>query len=259
VSGLALAVRQIRYENKAFWRNPAAAFFTFAFPLLFLVLFTTIFSGDMTTLPTGQEIDASTYFTATILAFSVITACYTNVAMTVTFAREEGVLKRVRGTPLPGWSYLGGKVLHSTLVMVLLVVIVCAFGAIFYDVEVPTTSLPAFVVTLAVGAAAFSALGLATTAVIPNAEAAPAVVNATVLPLLFISGVFIPTEEGPAWLRAVANLFPVRHFLVALTESFLPPPGQASGWRMGDVAVVAAWGVAGLLLAIRFFSWEPRR
>ena len=129
----------------------------------------------MMTLPTGQEIDASTYFTATILAFSVITACYTNVAMTVTFAREEGVLKRVRGTPLPGWSYLGGKVLHSTLVMVLLVVIVCAFGAIFYDVEVPTTSLPAFVVTLAVGAAAFSALGLATTAVIPNAEAAPAV------------------------------------------------------------------------------------
>ena len=100
--GLTLALRQVRFENKAFWRNPAAAFFTFAFPLLFLVIFTTIFGDDSGTLPTGQEVNGATYFTATILAFSVITACYTNIAMTVTIARDEGVLKRVHGTPLPG-------------------------------------------------------------------------------------------------------------------------------------------------------------
>lgn len=256
---MTLAVRQVRYENKAFWRDPAAAFFTFVFPLLFLVIFTTIFGDDTSTLPTGQEVSNSTYYTATILAFSVITACYTNVAMAVTAARDLGVLKRVRGTPLPAWSYLLGKVLHSIAVMVLLVAIVVAFGAIAYDVELPTTSLPAFLVTLAVGAASFCALALAFTALIPNAEAAPAVVNASILPLLFISGVFIPTDDGPAWLRAVANVFPVRHFLEAVIESFLPPPSNTAGWLLGDLAIVAAWGAVGLLLAARFFSWEPRR
>ena len=259
MNGMALAARQVGYENKAFWRNPAAAFFTFAFPLLFLVIFTTIFGDDTSTLPTGQEVSNPTYYTATILAFSVITACYTNIAMTVTIARDGGVLKRVRGTPLPGWSYLLGKVLHSIVVMALLVAIVCAFGRIFYDVGLPTRSLPAFLVTLAVGAATFCALGLAFTAVIPNAEAAPAVVNASILPLLFVSGVFIPTDDGPAWLRALANIFPVRHFVDALTESFIPPPDNRAGWLPGHLAVVAVWGVAGLLLAARYFSWEPRR
>ncbi len=257
--GLALAGRQVRYENKAFWRNPAAAFFTFMFPLLFLVIFTTLLGNDTSTLPTGQEVDNSTYYTATILAFSVITACYTNVAMQVTFARDKGVLKRVRGTPLPGWSYLLGKVLHSMAIMVLLVAIVCVFGRVAYGIDLPTRSLPAFLVTLVVGAACFCALGLAFTAVIPNAEAAPAIVNASVLPLLFLSGVFIPTDDGPAWIRTLADIFPVRHFLDALIESFIPPPDNPSGWLPGHLAVVAAWAVAGLLLAARYFSWEPRR
>jgi ABC-2 type transport system permease protein len=259
VTGLVLALRQVRFENKAFWRNPAAAFFTFAFPLLFLVIFTTIFGDDTGTLPTGQEVDGATYFTATILAFAVITACYTNIAMTVTYARDEGVLKRVHGTPLPGWSYLLGKVLHSMVLMVLLVVIVCTFGVAFYDVDIPTTSMPAFLVTLVVGAAAFCALGLAFTAVIPNPEAAPALVNASILPLLFISGVFIPTEDAPGWMQTLADLFPVRHFMEALIESFVPPQDNEAGWLPSSVLIVAAWGAAGLALAARFFSWEPRR
>jgi ABC-2 type transport system permease protein len=254
-----MAARQVRYENLAFWRNPASAFFTFAFPLLLLVLLTTLLGGDTSTLPTAVEVAASTYYTATILAFSVITACYTNTAMTVTFARDEGVLKRVRGTPLPGWAYLLGKVLLSVLVMVLLVVIVCAFGAVFYDLEVPTRSLPAFVCTLLVGAAAFAALGLAVTALIPNADAAPAIVNATVLPLLFVSGVFIPIDDAPGWIQAIGDVFPVKPFLEALFESFLPPADNEAGWSPGDLAVVALWGLAGLALASRFFSWEPRR
>jgi ABC-2 type transport system permease protein len=165
----------------------------------------------------------------------------------------------VRGTPLPGWAYLLGKMLHSMAIMVLLVVIVCSFGALFYDVEVPTTSLPAFVVTLAVGSAAFCALGLAFTVVIPNSEAAPALVNASILPLLFISGVFIPIEDAPAWLRTLADVFPVRHFMEALIESFVPPPENESGWLLGQLAIVAAWGAGGLVIAARWFSWEPRR
>ena len=259
MSGLRLALREVPYENRSFWRNPAAAFFTFAFPILFLVILTTILGDYAITLPTGQEADNSTYYTASILSFSVITACYTNIAMQVTFARDEGVLKRVRGTPLPGWSFLLGKVLHAVVIMAILVVIVCAFGLVFYDLDLPTRSLPAFLVTLAVGSASFCALGLAVTAVIPNAEAAPAIVNASILPLLFISGVFIPIDATPQWLQTLADIFPVKHFLEASIESFVPPPDNRAGWALSELAIVAAWGVAGMILAARFFSWEPRR
>jgi len=259
VSATRLTLRQIRYENLAFWRNPAAAFFTFAFPLMFLVLFTGLLGNDTSTLPSGEEVSASTYYTASILAFAVVTACYTNVAISVTFARDQGILKRVRGTPLPGWSYLLGRILHSTILMVLLVVIVCAFGRAVYSVDIPTESLPAFVVTLLVGAFAFCALGLATTIVVPNPDAAPAVVNGIVLPLLFASGVFIPTDQAPSWLRWIADIFPVKHFLDATFDSFLPSPGNPSGWATGDLIIVAAWGVGALVVAASRFSWEPRR
>jgi ABC-2 type transport system permease protein len=259
VSDLGLALRQVKYENKAFWRNPASAFFTIAFPMLFLVIFTTIFGNDTSTLPTGEEVSNSTYYTASILAFSVITACYTNIAIGVTFSRDEGSLKRIRGTPLPGWAYLLGRVLHSIVLMAILVVVTVAFGAVFYDVGMPTDSLPAFVTTLVVGSAAFCALGLACTAIIPNAEAAPAVVNASILPLLFISGVFFPIDDAPQWLQNLADVFPVRHFLVAAIESFIPPPDNPDGWLLGDLAFVAAWGGAGLLVAVRYFTWESRR
>ena len=254
--GLAHAVGQVRYEQKAFWRNPAAAFFTFAFPLLFLVIFTALLGNDTSTLPTGREVSSATYYTGSILAFAVITATYTNLAMSVTFSREEGVLKRIRATPMPPWAYLLSRVLNSALITAILIVIVLAFGRLFYDVALPGGRFPAFIVTMVVGAASFCALGLAVTALIPNADAAPAVVNASILPLLFLSGVFIPIDDGPQWIRSVAQIFPIRHFLVASLDSFL---GPGSGWRPGDLAVVALWGVGGLLAASRFFSWEPHR
>src|SRR5262245_27940425 len=244
MSGFAMAVRQVHWQNRAFWRNPVSAFFTFIFPLMFLVIFTSIFD-DTATLPSGQEVDLTTYYVGSILAFSVITACYTNVSMSVTILREEGVLKRVRGTPLPGWSYLLGKVFHSTLMMVLLVAIVLAFGRVFYDIDLPNDSVPAFLVTLLIGAASFCALGLACCSVTPNADAAPAITNATVLLLLFISGVFVPIDNAPEWMQRLADFFPVKHFLEAALEAFIPPPDNASGWLAGDLLVVAIWGVAG--------------
>jgi ABC-2 type transport system permease protein len=176
----------------------------------------------------------------------------------VTFLRDSGVLKRVRGTPLPGWSYLLGKVLHSVAVMALLVVIVCTFGRVAYGIELPTKSLPAFVVTLLVGSAAFCALGLACCAVTPNPDAAPAVTNATVLPLLFISGVFIPVDDAPRWMQIAGDIFPVKHFLTATLDSFIPASSSATGWRPGDLLIVLAWGTAGLVFAAWRFRWEPR-
>ena len=255
---LALAFRQVRFEQKAFWRNPAAAFFTFAFPLLFLVIFTSLLGNGFAFLPTGEETSQATYYVAAILSFSVVTACYTNIAIGVAFSRDEGVLKRIRGTPLPATSYLLGKMLHSVWIMVLLTAIVMAFGRIVYDVSFPTDSIPAFVVTLLIGSAVFCLLGLAVTALVPNAEAAPAVVNGIILPLLFISGIFIPLDNAPDWIITIGDFFPVKHFFNAASEAYIPF-GDASGWSGGDLVLVGVWGIVGLVVAARYFSWEPRR
>lgn len=246
MSGLRLAVRQIGYENRAFWRNPAAAFFTFAFPLLFMAIFNVLF---------GER--AAGFFTPAIIVFGVVTATYTNLAMMVTIARDAGVLKRIRGTPLPPWVYLGGKIGHSVAIAFLLVVIVAAFGTLVYGVDVPWGALPAMLLVLVVAAATFSALGLAVSGLIPNADAAPAVVNATILPVLFISNVFVQMEAAPGWLDTVSHLLPVRHFADAMMELYAS--GAAAGVPWMEVGVIALWGMIGVVGALRFFSWEPRR
>jgi ABC-2 type transport system permease protein len=256
MSDLVLALRQVRFTNKAFWRNPASAFFTFAFPLMFLVIFTALFGNDTIT-AFGKEISTSTFYVSAIAAFSIITATYTNLAISVSFTRDAGILKRARGTPLPSWAYMFGRIGHAILVALLLVIIVAAFGAAFYNADVPGRTLPAFLITLAVGAASFSALGLALTAVIPNADAAPAVVNASILPLLFLSDIFIPIQDPNAWYVTLAKLFPVYHFAQAMKAAYFSPAG--SGFRGGDLLVIGIWGIAGAVLAARFFSWEPRR
>lgn len=255
MSDIGLALRQVRYENRAFWRNPAAAFFTFVFPLLFMVIFNTLF-GDATAPPGRRPAD---FFTPAIIVFSVINATYTNLVMIVTAVREQGILKRVRGTPLPSWAYLAGRIGQAISAALLLVVIVAAFGALAYGVEVPWARLPALVLTLAVGAAAFCALGLAVTAFVPNEDAAPAVANATILPLLFISNVFIQLpDDAPAWVDSLSSLFPVRHFADAMLTVYAPGAG-GSGLSPDHLAVMAGWGVAGLLVALWRFRWEPRR
>jgi ABC-2 type transport system permease protein len=257
MNDLALALRQVRYENLAFWRNPPAAFFTFVFPLMFLVIFNLIFGDETWDIPGGTA-SGSTFYVPAIAALSVISACYTNIAMMVSIAREQGLLKRKRGTPLPPWAFLFGRIVHATLIALLLVAIVTAAGALFYDVDVPTNTMPAFIVTLAVGAATFCALGLAITCAINNADAAPAIVNGSILPLLFISDVFIPLDDAPGWLVFIGDLFPVKHFSEALQTAFNPYE-TGSGFEPWDLAVIAAWGIAGVIISMRWFSWEPRR
>ena len=254
---LGLAARQVRYENIAFWRNPAAAFFTCAFPLMFLVIFNLAFGNEEMTI-SGETTRVSTFIIPAIVAFSEISACYTNVALQLAFDREGGVLKRIKGTPLPAWAYLFGKIAHAVVIALLLVLICVAAGALFYGVSVPTNTMPAFLVTLGIGAASFCALGAAITTVIPNTDAAPAIVNFSILPLFFISNVFIRIENPPVWLDLVREFFPVIHFFEALQTAFNPFV-EGSGFEWGHLAVVAAWGVAGMVVALRFFSWEPRR
>ena len=241
MSELTLTARQVRYTNKAFWRNPAAAFFTFVFPLMFLVIFATLLGSGTVTLENGSEFSQSTYYVASMAVFSIITACYTNLAIGVTFQRDAGILKRTRGTPLPGSAYLGARVIHVMLMSILLVVICAAFGWLFYDADLP-------IVVVLVGSASFAALGLALTPAIPNADAAPPIVNATILPLLFISGIFFPVgPDAPQWIETLSDIFPVRHLVDAFLGSFYGPPLFAFSWV--DVGIVAAWGLAGLFLA----------
>jgi ABC-2 type transport system permease protein len=275
VSALGLSLRQVRFTNKAFWRNPASAFFTFAFPLMFLVIFTALLgSGEVefkVEVPglgvVPVVLDQATYFVAAMAAFGVISATYTNIAITVTFQRDQGILKRLRGTPLPSWSYLFARVVHSLLVASVLVAITLVFGKLAYGSDVPTGGpLLEFLATLVVGSLSFAAMALALTAVIPNADAAPPLVNATILPLLFLSGIFIPLgADAPGWITVVGNVFPVKHFADAMRAGYLGNVTlqgtdiRAFPFHWSDLAVVAAWGVAGLILASRFFSWEPRK
>ena len=254
MSAVTMTATQIRYVNKSFWRNPASAFFTFAFPLMFLVIFTSLL-GHYTIQIGTRSVNSATYYVASMATFAVITACYNNIAIQLTFQRDAGVLKRTNGTPLPSSSFLGARIVHALLISVLLVVITAAFGKAFYSASIPTgLTLVRFLIVLVVGAASFCALGLAVTAAIPNAEASAAIVNATILPLLFLSGIFIPFGNNtPSWILWIARVFPVKHFADGMQAGFL---GTAFHWT--DTLVVAIWGLAGLLLAIRFFSWEPR-
>lgn len=253
---LRLALRQVWYVNKAFVRNPAAFFFTLVFPLIFLAIFTLVFGNGTVRIGPDKTVRVATFYVPAIAAFSVVNACFTNLGMTISGARDLGVLKRIHGSPLPVMSYMLARVIHAVLLAVLLVVICVGFGALFYGAALPTATLPAFALTLVVGAAAFSALGIAITVVIPNADAAPAVVNAVVLPLLFISNVFIPLENPTGWIDVVGKIFPVRHFADALVSSYFQLSGSAL--HTNDLLVIGAWGVAGLVVAIRFFRWEPR-
>jgi ABC-2 type transport system permease protein len=258
MSDAGLIALQVRTTNKAFWRNPASAFFTFAFPLMFLVIFTSLLGSGTAEVAPGVEIQQDSYYVAAMAAFAVISATYTNLAISIAFTRDAGILKRTRGAPLPAGIYLGARVTHAILISILLVVITTAFGVAFYQADIPSGALLwEHLATVVVGAMAFSALGLATTAIVPNADAAPAVVNAIILPLLFLSGIFIPLgPDAPQWMKVVGDIFPVKHFAQAMLGSFYGPPLP---FEWSDVAVVAAWGVVGLALAIRFFSWEPRR
>ncbi len=240
--------RQVRYENTAFWRNPAAAFFTFAFPLIFMVLFNLILAGDEGSAAAAQ------FYTPAIITFSIVNACYTSIAMTVSLARDEGILKRVRGTPLPGWAYLIARMLQSVLVALLLVVIVAITGRLFFGVALPLDQLPLLIVVLVVAGASFCALGLAMVGLIPNAAAAPAIVNATVLPLYFISDVFVRLDESSV-LATIGDLFPIRHLANALQAVWNP---VVHPFDPVDLVWIIGWGILGLVVAMRTFTWEPR-
>ena len=255
MTGPRLLWHQFRYDQKVFWRNPAAVFFTVMLPILFLFIFATIFGND--TIAARNNLKVSAYYVPGIITLAVTSATLVSLAISLTRSREDGVLKRLRGTPAPAATVVAGRVGNSIVISLLMVCLVAFIGWAVYGVDLPGRTIPAVALTLLVGAAAFSCLGFALTAVIPSEEAAPAVTNALVLPLYFLSGVFIPETEIPDGVLQVANVFPVRPMFEALLAGF-DPSTRGSGLEPANLAVVAAWGVAGFLLALRGFAWTPR-
>jgi ABC-2 type transport system permease protein len=257
VRTLALSFYQLPYEQKSYWRNPAAAVFTFTFPILFLVIFASLNRNG--TIDFLGGLSYNQYFVPGILVFGVISATYSNLAMTITYRRESGTLKRLRGTPIPAASVVGGLLLNAIAITIILTALLTTVGVLFYDVTFPG-HWAALLITLAVGAASFCAIGVAVSTFVPNVDAAPAIVNFVLFPILFLSGVFFPLENDTALAR-IGNLFPVRHYVNAVFAAFDPrlPHGLTHGFVWGDLAVVAAWGVAGTIIAVRRFRWSPSR
>lgn len=253
----ALLWHQFRYDQKTFWRQPESVFFTVALPLIFLFLFVSIFGNDPVDIGTG-EVPGSTYYVPGIVTLSIVSASVLNLAITLTFARERGLLKRVRSTPLPPWVYMAGRVGTASGISLLLVGAVVALGAAVYGVTVPTTTAPALVLAVLVGTAAGCALGFALSAVIPSESAAPAVTNAVILPLYFFSGVFIPTDSIPTVMQRIGDAFPVKHIFTAVLTAF-DPATTGAGVAWADLAIVAAWGLFGAAVAARRFRWAPFR
>jgi len=256
MSDAELAARQVRYEQLSFWRNPAAAVFAFAFPIVFLVVFGTLNDGVTVTV-NGVHVSYDDYYIPALITYGIIGATFTNLAVQMSVRRDTGVLKRLRGTPLPAWVFMVGVIGSSMIVSVLLTVFTTVFGMLVYHVQAPHHILP-LLLTLLLGAAAFCALGLAIAAFIPNGDAAPAISNLVILPLVFISGTFFPIDQSSVLAR-VASYFPVRHFIAATYGAFDPTSMSGSGFSGEDLLILAAWGAGAILLAVRRFQWEPRR
>lgn len=242
---------QLRYEQRTYWRNPASVFFTVGLPVLLLVIFTSLNQDDLDPV-SGRSFGS--YFVPGMMTFGVISTTYGNLAARLVFRRESGLLKRVRATPLPSSALITGMLANAAIVAVLIAATVLAVGRVVYDVPLPR-DWPLTAAVLVVGSASFAALGLAMATFVPNVDAADPMAFGTLLPLLFISGVFdqVPSES---LLNQIAALFPVKHlFDAALAATEL----QGDGAAYLDLLAVGAWGIVGAVIAIRRFRWEPSR
>jgi ABC-2 type transport system permease protein len=246
---LGLVAWQIRYEQRAYWRNRGRGIFTFVFPLMFLVIFASLNKG--TTLGTRGNIAYNDFFVPGILAYGVIATTYVNMAIGTAILRDEGILKRMQGTPLPRWAYVAARIGSTVVIVALMTAITLALGIVAYGVDLHLATLPGLILTLILGTAAFTTLGIGITRFIPNAEAAPVVVNLTVLPLTFISNIWFPTDNMPRGLVDVAKFFPIRPLADGLQYAF-DPRHHGSGINGADLRSLAIWTAVGIFLMIRF-------
>ena len=238
--------RQYRLERRMFWRNPTAAFFNFLLPLLFLALFGAIFSGEQ------EDLDV---VVPGIAGLAIMSATFVALAYNLTFLREHGILKRMRGTPLPASAYFAGLASSAVANVALQLAVVIVAGAAVFGVAWPGDWV-ALAVFAVLGVVCFASLGVALSHAIPNSESAPAYVNAVFLPMMMLAGVFYDEEDAPAVLRDLAEALPLTHLIDGLSGAMVHGEGIAD--HGVALLVLGLWTVAGLFLAVRGFSWDAR-
>jgi len=248
---VSLVLHQARYDLLGVLRDRQGRFFTMVLPLIFLVIFVGIF-GNNTVGP--EHVKASTYYVPGLTAMAVIAGSFVNLVISVTAQRESGVLKRRRATPVPAWVIIGGRALTAIAISAATSTVLLVVGRVAYGVQLPTSTIPAVALTIIAGSATFCVLGYAVSTAIGSEDSAQPVTQAIMLPLYFISGVFIPNPSLPQWLQDVARVFPVSHLAAALHHAY-DPSVHGAGFMWSDLGVLAAWAAIGLAVALRRFAW----
>lgn len=252
---LVLLAHQIRFDVRASLRNPRARFFTFFFPIVLLVVFNGVF-GHGHAIVDGVRVSLSRFYVPGILAMSLVVASYANLVVSVATARESGILKRRRATPAPPALLIAGQALSTVVIATVMTTLLLVISKLFYGVGFAPGALAAIAVTVVVGTIAFACIGYAVSGMIGSPESAQPVVQATMLPLWFISGVFIPTSNLSPALRSVGELFPVEHLANALHVASVHS-SFATAVSPKDLLILAVWGVGAAALAAWRFSWLP--
>jgi ABC-2 type transport system permease protein len=245
-----LLLHEFRGEQKLYWRSRELAFFTFLLPIVIFVLLGSVYGSD-----TIDHIKGSWYLLAGMLGYGVVATTFAGLSIVLVIRREDGILKRLRATPLPAWAYIGA-VLGSTLaVFAIEAVALILIGRAAFGVPIPD-HLFSLVLVLLLSALAFTALGLALTSLVRSAEGSSAVVNFVYLPMAIISGTIFTPKEYPSFLRAIADVLPLTYFTKVMREVMVQ---HHHIWSVaGSLAIVVLWGVIGLVAAIRGFRWQPR-
>jgi ABC-2 type transport system permease protein len=247
-----LFLHEVRTEQLLFWRNRESAFFTFFLPIIFFLIFGSIYGDDTIG---DEKIRGASFLEAGMIGYGVASTAFAGLAITMVIRRESGVLKRIRATPLPPPTYLGAVLVSTFVVFLIEATSIVAIGRVLFDVPVPDKLL-SLLALLMLGAACFAAMGLGLTSVVRSAEGSSAVVNFVYLPMALISGTFFTPENYPGFLRAIADVLPLTYF-TRLTREVMVLDRHI--WSdLAAVAVLVIWGLIGLAAAIRGFRWQPR-
>jgi len=246
---LTLLLHQLAFEQRIFWRSREAAVFIFIFPLLLYALLGSVYDGDIDGSPAVDVLLAG------LFGYGAANTALAGLAILLVGRREAGILKRLRSTPLPPTTYIGAVLLSTLVVFALQSAGLVALGTLAFDASLPANWL-GFAGAILLGVACFAGLGVGAASLIRSAEGVSAVVNVIVLPMAFLSGSFGPTRDYPAFLEAVADVLPLTYFLDIVYGVYLE--GESLFADPKALAVVAAWGIAGLAVAMRRFSWMPR-
>ncbi len=257
MSTVSLIRRETTYARKVLVRDPQNLFFTVGLPLLYLLIFATIFGDEEAQIP-GQPgvLDVATVMTASVIVIGVASAAFQNLTINLVQDRENGVLKRLRSAPVPTPVFLGGHLINALITSVLLAVGVAVLGFALYGVPFTDQRTLAAFITVVVGAMACAGAAFPFTRLIGKATAASPMTVAITLTLFFLSGNFFPGTELPRAMSFVADLFPVRHFFIAMTTAFNPNV-EGAGFEWTHLAVLAAWAVGGAVVGARVFRWTP--